>query len=305
MAQAAKTDWVDWMDRLDRRFIYGAMILVLLASTFMPHALPPAQLPTARKAFDAIEQIPADDRQIVFVAFDWDGSTKAENQPQSEALLEHLMRRRIKFALISSMPTAEPFLINLPLEVGKKLAKERPGEQWEYGKDWVDLGYRPSLGILLQQIPKTEDLRDVFATDSNGVALRDIPCMKRISRFDQIPLLIQATGSVGALEMWLAFFQSEVHRPEVIHGCTSISIPRNFIFLDSGQVKGLLEGVAGAAYYQQLLGYRTDQPTPAMKNMSGVSLGQICIVILIILGNLGMFLKSRARRRALAQGGRP
>lgn len=133
-------------------------------------------------------------------------------------------------------------------------------------------------------------------TDSNGISLREIECMKGITRFDQIPLLVETTGMVGALEMWVAFFQSEFHRPQIIHGCTSISIPRNFIFLDSGQVQGLLEGVAGAAYYQQLLGYQTSAPTPAMKNMSGVSIGQIFIVALIILGNLGMYLKSRSAK---------
>ena len=296
MAQTEKTTWVDWLDHLDRRVIYGVMILILLASTFSKQALPPAKLPTAEKAFAAIEKLEPDAEKIVFVALDWDGSTKAENQPQTEALLEHLMRRHIKFALISSIPNAEPFLINLPLEVGKKLKNEFPGQTWEYGRDWVNLGFRPSLTILLQQIPKTEDLRDVFVTDSNGLSLRNIEGMKGISRFDQIPLLVETTGMVGALEMWVAFFQSEFHRPKIVHGCTSISIPRNFIFLDSGQVQGLLEGVAGAAYYQEMLGYKTSTPTPAMKNMSGVSTGQIFIVILIILGNVGMFLKSRSAR---------
>lgn len=120
MAQAERTTWVDWMDHLDRRVIYGVMILVLLGSTFMKQALPPAKLPTAEKAFSVIEQLEPDAAKIVFVALDWDGSTKAENQPQTEALLEHLMRRRIHFALISSVPNAEPFLLNLPLEVAKK-----------------------------------------------------------------------------------------------------------------------------------------------------------------------------------------
>lgn len=305
MSSAEKHTWIDWLDKLDRRVVYGVMMLLLLATTFpysnfwpklafLEKALPPAKLPTAKMAFDTIEQMPVEDEKIVFIAIDWSGSTKAENQPQTEAIVEHLMRRRIKFALISEIPDAEPFLLNIPLNIARKLEGENPGQKWEYGRDWVDLGYRPALGLLLQQIPKTEDLRDVFKTDARGNLLREVECMRHVSRFEQVPLLIETTGLVGALEMWLAYFQSETHRPKVIHGCTSISIPRNFIFLDSGQLSGLLEGVAGAAYYQELLGYSKDEPTAAMRNMSGVSIGQIFIVALIILGNVGMFLKSRS-----------
>jgi hypothetical protein len=74
----------------------------------------------------------------------------------------------------------------------------------------------------------------------------------------------------------------------MVHGCTSISIPETFIFLESGQLKGLLEGVAGAAWYSKLLRekYGIENPSSAESANSILGIGQIFILILIILGNL-------------------
>ncbi len=297
-----KWDFFDWLDRVDRRIIYGFVMLALLIPIVWGKALPPAKMESARKYFETIDSLESRDDRIVFLALDWGPSTQAENGPQTEATMEQLMRKRVKFALVSYIYMAEPFMRNMPRKVADRLEAESramgKNEKWEYGKDWVNIGYKPGMQIILQQVSKTEDIRDVFKTDANGELLKNIPCMQKISRFEQIPMLAEFTGMVGVFNLWVQFFQSEKHRPKMVHGCTSITIPEAYIYLDSGQLSGLLEGVAGAAYYSKLLGYTAKKPNAAMKNMTALSVAHFVIIFFIFLGNLGMFIKQARARNA-------
>ena len=57
------------------------------------------------------------------------------------------------------MPEAEPFLQELPERAAKRLSSENPREKWEYGKDWVNLGYRPGGVIMIQKMAAAQDFR--------------------------------------------------------------------------------------------------------------------------------------------------
>ncbi len=298
MAASLKKEsgWLTRLERIDRRVIYLLVLLSILVPVFLTKtALEPPVFDTSRRFYDAIEALESRDDQIVFVALDWSPTVVSENGPQSEMLLEHLMRRRIKFALISIDASSEPFLINYPMEAARRL-EQRTGERWEYGKDWVNLGFRPSLPLLLQQLVKAADIRTVLKVDANGTRLTDIPCMRQIRRFDQVPLLAEITSWFGHLSIWIQFFQSGTHRPVIIQGSGSYMIVDVYNYLDSGQISGLLEGAAGAAYYSRLLGYTRQNPTSAMLNMTGLSLAQLTIMALVVLGNVGMLLRKWAER---------
>ncbi len=293
--------WVRWLDRLDRRIVYVAVMLSLLVPILFGSALKSAEFKSSQMFYDKIENLEVRDDELVLVAMDWSPSTKAENEPQTAIAIEHLMKRRIKFAVITTDQQGVPFLINLPQKVADRL-HERTGETWEYGKDWVNLGYRPGRHIMIQQFPKSPDLHRFLKVDARNTPLSQVPCMRNIRRFSQIPLLIEITGFVMGLEYWLQFFQTDAHRPPVIHGCTSITIPQAYIFLDSGQLEGLLEGMAGCAHYAELVGYTLDNPHKVMTNMTALSLAHFVIIAFIIVGNIGMFLKARHRKRARSRG---
>jgi hypothetical protein len=287
-----------YFDRMDRRIIYGVVFASLLIPIVLKLSFEPRKMTSAEDFFNQIQKLqPSDDNsKIVFLAMDWSAATKAENEPQTEIVMEHLMRRGIKFAMITTDPQSIPFW-DMPKDVAKRLEEEPEfkarNKHWEYGKDWVNLGFKPNLLQLLQQLPKTGDLRELFQTDYSGRPLKEIECLKNVKKFTDIPMLAEFTGSVGVFPFWVAYFQSKDHRPKFVHGCTSISIAETYPFLDSGQIVGLLEGVAGAAYYATLpgLGYTTDHASKGMTFMTAISLGHIMIVVFIVLGNLGMYIK--------------
>jgi len=287
--------------KLDRRVIYAAVALALVFPLVLKWRLPPAEMQAARKFYDAVEALPNDDSSMVLVACDWGPSTKAENEPQTEVLIEHLLRRRVHFALISAIDQAEPFLRELPERVARRLSGENPREKWEYGKDWVNLGYRPAMGTMIQKMATAQDIRQTLGVDVRGTPLNEVPCMRNVKNIRNVKLLAEFTGLVGALDSWLQFFQTSDFRPPMAHGCTSITIPEAYIYLDSGQLVGLHEGIAGAAAHSALLSrkFKDRGPDIAIVTNTALAVAHVAIIFLIVLGNLGMVL---AKRKTAAAG---
>jgi len=285
----------DLLAKLDRRAIYAAVALALVVPLLLKWALPPAEMEQARKFHSAVEALPSDDNGIVLIAADWGPATKAENEPQTEVLIEHLMRRRVHFALVSVIAEAEPFLRDIPERVVKRLTTEDPRERWEYGKDWVNLGYRAGRSAMIQKLAAAPDIRQTLGVDALGTPLNEVPCMRNTRNIRNVRLLAEFTGAVGVCDEWLQFFQTSAYRPPMAHGCTSITIPEAYIFVDSGQIVGLHEGVAGAAAHSALLKerYKERAPDTAIVMNTALAVAHVAIIVLIVLGNLGMILAAR------------
>ena len=289
---ANNSDWLDYLEKIDRRIIYIFLVVSLAIPLILDVSLKPARMETAQSFFNEMEKLEAQPGKLVLVASDWGPGTMAENRPQTELVIEHLLRKRIPFAMISVYVLADPFLRELPLEVAERLSKET-GETWEYGKDWVNFGYRPGMSTTLQSLAKAESIADKLSVDANQIPLSELPIMKGVTNKDDISLIIEITGLVGVFNAWIQFFSG----PPMLHGCTSVTIPEAFIYYSSNQIRGLFEGVAGAAWYEVLLTerYPSREGTDiAMRVNTGLSFAQIVVVFFIALANIGLLLR-RAR----------
>ena len=271
-------------DKIDRRIIFLFVAVSLSLPVALGISLRPARMKTSQAFYEVVSSLKADD--FVLVAVDWEPGTKAENEPQTAVIIEHLLRKRIKFALTTLTPLAVPTMEQLPLRVIELLRKELPEQNWNYGKDWVNLGYLAGGSVSIQNIAKTKSIKTLIKTDSKSNPLEDLSAFNGIDSINDIDVLAEFTGSVGALSLWIQFFSG----PKLVHGCTSISIPDAFNFFASGQLQGLLEGVAGAAYYEYLL--KSEFKNRSDKNIaipinSGLSFAQLGVFAFILLGNLG------------------
>ena len=63
--------------------------------------------------------------------------------------------------------------------------------------------------------------------------------------------------------------------------------------MSTGQLKGMLAGLAGAANYEKLMGYSG----PASEKMPSQSWAHLLIVILIIIGNITYFILDKEKKR--------
>jgi len=289
------TDKKSPLPELDSRWIYLIVLVALAAPLFFQLRLPPARMKAAEDVYAQIEKISPAAGKLVVIAADWGPGTSAENRPQTELIVEHLMRKHVPFALISLYQLAPPMLKELPVSVAERLAKELPGETWEYGKDWVNLGYQVNGVLSLQSMAKASDIQEVLKADAFGTPLSEIPVTKFFKSIRDVQALVHITGLVNVFNYWLQFFRTEGFAPPLLHGCTSISIPDAYMYYSSKQVLGFFEGVAGAAWYDKLLNktYPSREEVATRVN-TGLGVAQLVILGLIVLGNIGHFM-SRGR----------
>lgn len=280
-------------ENIDRRILYLLLALSLALPLVSDWIVKPAHMHSADAYYAAVDTLTPSRDKIVLVAVDWGPSTQAENAPQTEVTLEHLMRKGIPFALISNIPYAEPFMNNMPKDIAARL-KTETGKDYVYGRDWVNLGYQPGGVIIIQSLAKAKDLGELLKADSKGTPLKLVPMMKHIKTIENISLLVEVTGSVGMFESWVQFFQTDNYHPPMVHACTSITIPSAHSYLAAGQIVGLFEGVAGAAAYEDLLTahYPVRKVGSALRMNTSLAVAQLLIIVFIILGNLGAVLRT-------------
>lgn len=288
---------------VDRRIVYVFVALALGVPLFFSASMPPVRLDTAKDTFDYIERLAdrrdravaegKDYKKIVLVAVDWSASTRAELYPQTEAVVRHLMMRKLKFVIVTSVFDGPIYTKTIPELVAKDYGAK-------YGEDWVDLGYKFGRSVFVEHLAR--DFQEAAKADADGTPVKDLAVTKEIKDATDISLAVEITGLVGALDMWLQFFQTEKYRPDLAHGCTAITIPEAYNYLASGQIIGLFEGIAGAAAYNEYLGdARTneDDPKPSQEariHMTSQTFAHVLIFIFILVGNIGLYLQHRTKQ---------
>jgi hypothetical protein len=168
-----------------------------------------------------------------------------------------------------------------------------PEQTWRYGEDWINAGYKPGAGIFIQALSGAENVSTFLGRDVFGTPVTQYARFAKIGGIQGIKLVAEVTGLVGVFDNIIQFFQKGDYRPTVIHGCTSITIPEAYIFLDSGQLNGLLEGIAGAAWYSKLLkdNFPKSDNTKLLVRNTALSAAHLVLIALIILGNIPVLLQ--------------
>lgn len=272
--------------RLDRRIIYLLVALALALPLSLGISVAPVQMKSADAVFKVVEELPHDGK-AVFVSLDFGPNSQAENLPQAEVLIEHLLRKKIPFVMYSQYALADTFLESVPATVIARLNAAHSTERWTYGTDWANLGYRPNGALMLQNIAKSDDLSQLLKKDARGNRLSELPLFQKVRSLKDISVLAQFTSLVGTFDGFLQFFQRDGYRPIFLHGCTSITIPQAFIYLDSGQLSGLFEGVAGAAWYSALLtkSFEGREKDSSILLNTGLGVAHLIVILLVVMGN--------------------
>jgi len=301
----AKADRSSWLLRIDRRFVYLFVLLALMIPFLFPGlTTKPAPLPSAKKLFDKVERIArerdeavAEGRpynKVVLLSFDFGPQTRAELYPMAEAMIRHLMMRKIKFAVMTHVPDGAGYCEDIPNQLAREF------DDIDYGRDYVNFGYKVGRTFLIKQMG--EDMAGALKTDVKGTPYKDIKCLKGVQDAGDVALMTEITGLVGFAEMWIQFFASARARPDIGHGCTSVSIPDAFDMLESKLIIGLLEGIAGAAAYNEFIEEirSEDQPPTSPKarvHMTGQTVAHLLLVLFVLLGNVGVIMSALRRRK--------
>lgn len=272
--------WIDKLQDIDTRIIYLLLFVVTLIPLIYPLGIPLDVSAPTRAVYDIIEGLdPATD--TVLLSFDYSPGAGIDIHSIPTAVVEHLTIRGIKWVGVGFNATG-PMMAD---RIINDLESRDLG--LEYGVDFVNLGFMTGEEAAMRKFA-LDSLS--FTTDSRGNRTADLPIMQGITDIHDFAFVHGFANSDLGIFGWLR----QVVDPMGIDfavGVVTVSVPGTTPFYNSGQLKGLLGGLRGAAEYETLI----ERPGLAVSMMDAQSMGHMLIIGFILMGNVAYFLSKRKK----------
>ena len=287
------------LGKLDRRFIFLLIGLSVLIPLIKPNwiNIPIKTTNNSQIVFNELNKLNEGDK--VLVSFEYGASTKPEIHPMSVAVLQHLFSKGVKIYTVPLWPEG--------LMMAKYAIQEVVDSKLFNIKehvDYVSLPYKAGGEIIIRGI--ATDLRSIFTQDVNNILLKEIPMMEGVNRVSDFDFVFDLSAGVPGNAEWVQFACDEFNVP-LSSGCTSIMVTDAIPYVESGQIRGILAGMPGAAEYEQMVFNHLNSldknkymnsdiavvPGKATSRMSAQSIAHVLMVIFIILGNISYYLLRR------------
>jgi hypothetical protein len=271
---------VRWLETLDRRWIFLIMGLLVLVPLLFPLALPIIVSPRVQGFHDGIAKIP--DGATVLMSCDYDPGAIPELVPMTQTALRQLFDKNCK-VVVTCLWNGGPGLVDGVL---REVANEKGKKD---GVDFINLGFkegREAVMVLMGQ-----GVANAFPRDYQGKDTRTQPIMRRVRDYGSFPMLVSISAGYPGTKEWVQQVQARFHIP-MVAGVTAVSAPEYYPYLQSGQLLGLLGGMAGAAEYEKV----REEKGSATKGMDAQSMAHLFVALCIILGNVVQWTRPREPR---------
>ena len=282
------------LGQIDRRFIFLLIGLSVLIPLLKPGwvNIPIKTTSNSKIVFDELNNLKAGDK--VLVSFEYGASTKPEIHPMSVAVLQHLFANEVKVYTVPLWPEG---LMMAKFALEEVLSSNL--FQVEEHIDYVSLPYKAGGEIIIRGI--ATDMRSIFTQDVNNILLKDIPMMNNVNNITDFDFVFDLSAGVPGNAEWVQFACDEYNIP-LSSGCTSIMVTDAIPYVESGQIRGILAGMPGAAEYEQMVFKYLNEnknipvsPGKAISRMSAQSIAHLLMVIFILFGNISYYLIRRKK----------
>lgn len=273
------------LEKLDRRWLFLLVGVLTLGPLLWPVGLPLGTSKPVQQFHDTIAALPEGSR-VLFSA-DFDPGSKPEMVPMMKTSLRQLFDRHCRVVVIC-LWTGGSGIVDQTLEevVAEYRAK---GRKLEYGVDYADLGYKAGYEAVMVLMGKS--IPHTFPQDHHSQPTASLPIMRDVRDYSSFVLLVNISAGYPGTKEWVQQVNSRFHLP-MVSGCTAVSTPEFYPYLQSGQLRGLMGGMAGAAEYERLRG----ESGSATKGMDAQSLTHVFVALCIVMGNLVHWSKQRGAR---------
>jgi len=284
------------------RALYLLLLIALIVGLIVPLpdsfglAVPPSPAGSA-ELFAQIDKLSAND--IVLVGYEWDARRSSELRPLEDAVLGHLIQRKVKLVLVSTDPQGTLLLFDFRDQLEK--AGYRKG-----GEDYILLGYKPGAELALRLF--AQDFHAVLQSDFQGndatisaLATGADPSKPRLRSLSDFSMVLVLADEAQDVQGWM----EQVHR-------SARQVP--FAFLLPNETTPVaqpylsqpgifhLAGKQGALAYQSLRGDSSGMPAAQIaRETTQQRLSLLVFIALLVLGALmiGIGAAVARRRRAL------
>jgi len=268
---------------LDRRWIFLIEAVVVVLALVGPFSVGVKITKPVDDFYRVIHQ--SDPSKPILLAVDTPPAGLPELEPMIVAILRHAFGRGQPVVIISlqmeGVAISERLLNQVTGEINDSVARTGRGEPLESGVDYALLGFRAGFSSVI--ISLGEEIKNVFPTDFYGTPLDTMPLFDNTHNYGDMAAAIDISWS-STPEVWIAFAGGPFGIP-ILVGCTAVSAPQYYAYLQTGQMAGLLGGLKGAAEYERI----TNSPGAAGRGMVAQLGVHALLVLAIVLGNIAFF----------------
>ncbi len=270
---------------------WGITLLLFLTigfSLFTQTSMTPSPniaVPEVGAAIQEINQLP--DNGSALLIFDYEAALSAEMQAAAAPLVDHLMLRGEKIAILSTSPTG-------PALAERFLRETQSRHGYELGVDYVNLGYLP--GGASGMLSFVNSPHNAITAQVGGTSVWGLPPLLNINHLTDFSLVIVLTDDVERGRSWVEQASATLNASSTpfLMAVSAQAEPIIYPYYASGQVDGMVSGLSGGATYERLQG----QSGLGRKYWDAYSIGLLLAEILIVVGAAVNFLAAlRARQK--------
>jgi hypothetical protein len=284
---------------LQSRWLRVVIAVLLVAALLLPIVFTsqisplPINLPEVFAISRLIESLP--EQAAVLVAFDYEPGLSAEMDAAASAVLDHLMLRGARLAVLSTSPHG-------PILAERFIQTIQAFHRYHSGQEYVNLGYVPGGIAGLSSL--TADLQRSLPFTLQGVpAWSGTAPLQNVSRLTDFSLVMVIADNPDDARAWIEQVQPTLQSGEVpmvmVLSAQAEPLVRPYYEATPRQVAGLVVGMRGGAAYARLTG----RGGLARMYWDAFSLGLLTAgAILLLGGSLQTLLlwqsRSRGKREA-------
>ncbi len=269
-------------ERLENIPLWIFFLLIVAAMAYItlnPLGLPIPVTAITKDTFNEVEKLNEGD--IMLIDSGYGSGTISVHEPGLVVVFKHAMRKGVKMVFVSSA-------IEGPLLFDRAVAKARPETRgYEYGRDYIHLGYfsggEPAYAGIIA------DITAVFTVDYKNTPVSQLELWNELSppTFEKIDLVYVQSAGGDVCEGWIR--QSAVRYDiPMIQQPLEMMVPTILPYYPIN-CQGVLNGGIGAAEYEAYAGL----PGEAVKLSDMLSMGGLVVLIFLIIGNIGWYMRPR------------
>jgi hypothetical protein len=265
--------------------IAGILLVVLLIPLVTGIQIFPAPISAPAEVTDlqsSLSTLPVD-APVLLVA-DYTPAVSGEMQAAASGVLIDLLKKGARLTVISTNPTG-------PVLADRLLVSLIPADDPSYlayrdGEKLVHLGYLPGGTTALAAFAADPQTAAPFTVDNQFAWER--PGLQGVHAITDFARVIVLTENANTGQAWIEQVQPQLGSASamlVIAGAQAAPSLRPY--LDSGQVQGMVAGVAGGAAYEALVG----RPGAGRVYWDAFQFGTWAAVLIILIGALSVFVR--------------
>jgi hypothetical protein len=276
----SEKDLVKTLATYDRRWVYLTLFLVVTLPLLRPIGMAISVSPDTVDYYEAINTVGNGDRVLFTLNTEFSGY----NEIQSGVVAS--MRVFIENGAKICVAVGHPEATGIPELVFNQLETELEENGYEYGEDYVILGYvMPNEASVASM---AQDFQGAISQDWLGRPIDDTFLIE-IETYEDWDLIADFTTGLATTFLLNHF---ALRGTPMTVNCIGVMVSSQKPYVDSGVYLAILQSMRGGAELEFLTGH----PGPGMTAMDAFTLGHYMLLLFIIAGNIGYYGYSRKQR---------